>query len=88
MAKLKKYKRRHGDCNVPGGWAEDPSLGAWVSHQRQRKKKLDQGEPRDACLGMTASRAAQLDKLGFDWMPRTGMVKYWAVVEKGLVLRN
>ena len=26
LAKLKAYKRKHGDCNVPQGWAEDPTL--------------------------------------------------------------
>ena len=27
VAKLKAYKRRHGDCNVPRSWAADPQLG-------------------------------------------------------------
>jgi hypothetical protein len=27
LAKLKKYRRKYGDCNVPRGWAEDPRLG-------------------------------------------------------------
>ena len=69
LAKLKQYKRRHGDCNVPKGWAEDPPLGSWVNKQRKGKLKLDRGEP---SLGMTAARAAQLDKLGFNWSPPKG----------------
>jgi hypothetical protein len=28
LAKVKKYKRRHGDCNVPQRWAEDSKLGS------------------------------------------------------------
>jgi hypothetical protein len=54
LAKLKAYKRRHGDCNVPRSWAEDPRLGQWVSDQRKGKRKLDRGEP---AKGMTAARA-------------------------------
>jgi hypothetical protein len=64
LAKLKAYKRRHGDCNVPQGWAEDRALGSWVSKQRMHKKKLDRGEPSE---GMAVARAAKLDALGFAW---------------------
>ena len=64
LAKLKIYKRKRGDCNVPKGWAEDPPLGGWVDTQRKFKKKLDRGEP---SAGMTAARAAKLDALGFAW---------------------
>jgi hypothetical protein len=62
LAKLKMYKRRHGDCNVPQGWAKDPRLGSWVNTQRMYKKKLDHGEPSP---GMTTERAAKLAALGF-----------------------
>ena len=55
LAKAKQYKRRHGDCNVPQGWAEDPKLGSWVNRQRQRKKST------------TAARVANLEALGFAW---------------------
>jgi hypothetical protein len=64
LAKLKAYKRRHGDCNVPQGWTEDPRLGGWVKNQRQYKKALDRGEPSE---GMTAVRVAKLEALGFAW---------------------
>ena len=63
LAKLKKYRRKHGDCNVPTGWAEDPRLGTWVKNQRRGKKKrnkrlrkLDRGD-QPSC-GMTAARVA------------------------------
>ena len=36
---LKKYKALHGDCNVPAGYKENPSLGAWVNNQRTLWKK-------------------------------------------------
>jgi hypothetical protein len=65
LVKLRKYKRKHGDCNVPRSWSEDPRLGRWVMTQRNCKKKLDRGDPRPK---ITAARAAKLDKLGFAWM--------------------
>jgi hypothetical protein len=64
LALLRKYRRKHGDCNVPRGWTEDPQLGDWVNYQRQGKKALDHGEP---SKGMTAARAAKLEALGFAW---------------------
>jgi hypothetical protein len=69
LAKLEAYKRRHGDCNVPRGWAEDPGLGSWVHNQRACKKKLDRGEPSN---GMTEARAAKLEVIGFNWAPPRG----------------
>jgi hypothetical protein len=60
------FKAAHGDCNVPWGWAEDPSLASWVHNQRARKRKLDRGEPSG---GMSAERAARLTALGFAWGP-------------------
>jgi hypothetical protein len=64
LAKLKAYKRKHGDCSVPRGWAEDPRLSQWVSTQRKFKRALDRGEPSE---GMTAERAAKLTVLGLKW---------------------
>ena len=64
LAKLKAYKRKHGDCAVPNRWAEDPRLGGWVNMQRKLKRKLDRGEPSN---GMTAERAAKLEALGLAW---------------------
>ena len=65
FSKLAAYQARHGDCNVPYKWADDPKLGKWVDNQRSLKKLLDRGEPK--CKGMTAARAAKLSKLGFAW---------------------
>jgi hypothetical protein len=64
LARLAVSKEAHGDCDVPGGWAEDPRLGSWVHRQRTHKKKLDRG---DLSPGMTAARAAKLEALGFIW---------------------
>jgi hypothetical protein len=64
LARLKVYRAEHGDCNVSTLRAEDPQLGRWGITQQTLKKKLDRGEP---CRGMTATRAAKLDALGFKW---------------------
>jgi hypothetical protein len=64
MARLKVYRSKHGDCNVPKDCAEDPQLGGWVDRQRKGKRKLDRGEQSG---GMTVARAAKLDALGFKW---------------------
>jgi hypothetical protein len=74
LAKLEAYNAEHGDCNVPRGWAEDPSLGKWVSMQRTNKRILDRGEPGN---GMTAERAARLDALGFAWEGSTSRSNRW-----------
>jgi hypothetical protein len=67
LVNLEKYTVRHGDCNVPYGWAEDKPLGRWVGKQRRLKKNLDRGEPSE---GMTAARVARLNTLGFTWERR------------------
>jgi hypothetical protein len=45
LARLAAYKVVHGDCNVTVRWADDPQLATWVNDQRQRKRKLNRGEP-------------------------------------------
>ncbi|WP_146447634.1 helicase associated domain-containing protein [Bythopirellula polymerisocia] len=54
---LKAYKKKHGDCDVPQRWTENPELGVWVSNQRTRKRqKL-----------LSKERIARLNKIGFSW---------------------
>jgi hypothetical protein len=73
VAKLERYKREHGDCNVPTkGWAEDSALANWVQHQRAKKKKLDRGVARPR---ITAARVVQLEALGFAWAPGPGALR-------------
>ena len=57
FAELAAYKAKHGDCRVPRGWPENPSLASWVSNQRtaRRTDKL------------SAERVARLEALGFKW---------------------
>lgn len=55
--KLQQYKGSHGDCNVPDGWAEKPSLGRWVGRQR-----ICKGKGR-----LSHDREHRLTSLGFNW---------------------
>jgi hypothetical protein len=54
---LVEYKKIYGDCNVPNKWAKNPTLGIWVQHQRQNKKK---GK-------ISKEYIERLNKLGFVW---------------------
>ena len=54
---LGQYKDRHGDCNVPGTWPENPKLAKWVKGLRAcRKQGL-----------LSADRVDRLSALGFEW---------------------
>ncbi|PYL26590.1 MAG: hypothetical protein DMF37_01580, partial [Verrucomicrobia bacterium] len=56
---LEQYRKRHGDCNVPQGWVENPSLGTWVATQRTLKRESKLSEERIRRLG----------RLKFVWEP-------------------
>jgi hypothetical protein len=55
FAALLAYKAKHGDCNVPTIWPEDPRLITWVNNQRALRK-------RDK---LEANRIRRLDEIGF-----------------------
>ena len=57
FAALSAYKHKHGDCNVPREWPNNPKLGKWCAHQRtayQNSKLPD-------------DRIQKLEELGFAW---------------------
>ncbi len=58
FAELKRFRDKHGHCNVGHEWGQNDKLSCWVIKQRARKEAL------------IAKRRAQLDQLGFDWDPR------------------
>lgn len=58
--RLKKYMTTHGSTDVPHRWKDDRKLAAWVSQQRQRRKKGI----------ITAEQVRLLDELGFTWQHR------------------
>ena len=60
---LLKYKEEHGDCLVPTKYAENPSLGRWVSTQRAQYKLLQEGNK----SSMTELRLRRLEEIGFVW---------------------
>lgn len=55
FADLERFKRKHGHCNVPGQYPENPRLGAWVNFTRQNTHKL------------SPERRQRLEAIGFVW---------------------
>jgi hypothetical protein len=60
FAELKCYADKHGHCNVPAVWRQNPALGSWVHTQRvvNNAGKL------------SPERRARLDAVGFEWSRR------------------
>jgi len=54
---LLAYKEKHGDCNVPQRWNDNPELGVWCATQRFAYKNNE----------MFAERVSRLEQLGFVW---------------------
>ena len=61
FAALQAFKVREGHGNVPQGYPENPSLGKWLSHQRQSKRA---GK-------LSPERITRLEALGVVWELRT-----------------
>ena len=57
FTELQDFKDRHGHCNVPAAYTENPELGIWVSRQRKLRKTNR----------LSSDRINQLDTLGFQW---------------------
>ena len=57
FAALVEFCQCHGDCNVPYGWPENPSLAKWVKGVRASQKRGD----------LEPERIRRLDAIGFDW---------------------
>jgi hypothetical protein len=55
--RLLKYKKKHGDCDVPSSWPADPNLANWVANQRHRKKMGS----------LSPERVKKLTEAGFVW---------------------
>jgi hypothetical protein len=56
---LAAFKSKHGHCNVPTDYADDPQLGRWVAAHRYKRRVGD----------LPAQKVRELDKLGFIWQP-------------------
>lgn len=55
LQQLRDYKDKHGDCDVPSSFEENPTLANWVVFQRLHRAFL------------TESCHTSLDDLGFTW---------------------
>ena len=66
IADLRKFKAKHGHCDVPFLYPENKSLGQWVGKIRRKKlgKMVNSGSPDHK---LTKERIAQLDEMGFKW---------------------
>ncbi len=52
-----RYKRKYGNCEIPHIFPENPSLGHWVSNQKQRYR-----------IGkLSKDRIKRLNEIGFTW---------------------
>jgi hypothetical protein len=63
---LLQYKQEHGDCLVPKNYEKDPSLGTWVSTQRNvyANNKL------------RSDRRSKLESVGFVWVSGESVTAY------------
>jgi len=55
FSSLLAFKEKHGHCNVPPDYADNPGLGAWVNAQNRLKHKLSK------------DRIQRLEEIGFEW---------------------
>ncbi len=63
---LKSYKAEKGNCNVPIRYKGNPSLGQWVSTQRQEYGAKKKGTKSN----ITEERIKALEEVGFVWSLR------------------
>lgn len=54
---LLAYRKRFGHCAPPVKWRENPPLGLWVHHQRDRRRRGN----------LPKERIARLNAIGFEW---------------------
>ncbi len=59
FAALLEFKNKHGSCNVPSTYTEDPSLATWVIGRRVRWRNEQ----------LTEEQIQSLDEVGFVWEP-------------------
>ena len=57
------FKKRHGHCNVPQLWDENPALSRWVTWQRLCYRNLQLEMKPD----ISEDRVQALEDIGFEW---------------------
>ena len=70
---LVAYKDRHGDCNVPSSYKENPELAFWVKTQRRQHSLLQQRRHST----MSKERIEKLQNIGFDFDPPPEKTSIW-----------
>ena len=86
FAAIQDYKAKHGNCNVPPGWPDNPQLNTWIHNQRGAKTS---GK-------LSYEKIERLEAIGFDWDQRKSaweemfalLQKYKAINGDCNVLRN
>ena len=63
FAQLEQYKEENGHCNVPTKYEANPALGRWVSSQRSKYKKKQEGQEGT----IEDDQVKRLEEIGFSW---------------------
>ena len=63
VVQLRDYMGKHGDCNGPMDWEEDPTLYHWAMHQHQQYNKFLVGKSKQ----ISDEHIKKLDDMGFCW---------------------
>jgi Helicase associated domain len=66
LDELRHFRAKHGHCNVPANFEENPTLAIWIKCQRRQRRLYYKGEPSN----MNQERLQKMDALGFLWNPR------------------
>ena len=69
LAELEEFREKHGHCNVPTRYQENPRLAIWAKVQR-RQFKLFCSKGSRKLSNMTLERISRLSSLGFVFNPR------------------
>ena len=82
---LQAYKEKHGDCNVPHGFPEDPAFAEWIHRQRTTHASIQKKpDSKGTAKGYTnlQERMDRLAEIGFSftvhsdvWMEHWNMLK-------------
>ena len=63
---LLRFKVEFGNCNVPRGYADNPSFRNWCSDMRQAHNEIQQGR-QTKFKSLSQDRIKRLEEIGFQW---------------------
>jgi hypothetical protein len=75
LKELRKFKQKHGHCQVPHKFPQNPQLGTWVDTQRRlyRAHKRAPGRP----TTLSQENIEKLLEVGFNFEPRPSREETW-----------